>query len=463
MGSGAGGFVLIITSTIVVMLLALAGPPLKFFRSRSLGEPTPAKNHSRRQRASASLWITSASNARASLKFTLLVLAVLVPMAVVLLQLSPKAQQIGDVAISAGGKILIAGGFSSSMQDFTATTELFDPTTNTFAAANQTASMNTGRDGATASLLISGPNTGKVLIAGGAGASSGGEGVTILATTELYDPATNSFAAANQTATMNAARGSATATMITSGPNAGKILIAGGANATSALASTELYDPATNTFAAANHTASMNVGRYGATATVLSIGPNAGKILIAGGADTADSLASTELYDPATNTFAAANQTASMNSARFGATATVLTTGPNAGKILFAGGFGAAPSSGALASTELYDPVTNTFASAMEQTASMNTARYLATATLLVTNGLAAGRIFDRQWGNSTGGVITASSELYDPATNSFAAADLTPSMNTARLQATANTILTGPNAGEILIAGGASRSIRST
>ena len=55
---------------------------------------------------------------------------------------------------------------------------------------------------------------------------------------------------------------------------------------TSALASTELYNPATNTFAAGNQTASMNAARYGATATVLSIGPNAGKILIAGGAGT---------------------------------------------------------------------------------------------------------------------------------------------------------------------------------
>ena len=74
--------------------------------------------------------------------------------------------------------------------------------------------------------------------------------MTVFATTELYDPASNTFAAANQTATMNVARGSATATMITSGPNAGKILIAGGASTSSALASTELYDPATNSFRA---------------------------------------------------------------------------------------------------------------------------------------------------------------------------------------------------------------------
>ena len=50
----------------------------------------------------------------------------------------------------------------------------------------------------------------------------------------------------------------------------------------------------------------MNAARYGATASVLTVGPNAGKILIAGGADNTGSLATTELYDPATNTFAPA-------------------------------------------------------------------------------------------------------------------------------------------------------------
>ena len=46
-----------------------------------------------------------------------------------------------------------------------------------------------------------------------------------------------------------------------------------------ALASTELYDPATNRFALTG-TATMNTGRFFATATLL---PN-GKVLIAGGA-----------------------------------------------------------------------------------------------------------------------------------------------------------------------------------
>ena len=56
-----------------------------------------------------------------------------------------------------------------------------------------------------------------------------------------------------------------------------------------------------------------------------------------------------ELYDPATNTFAPSDQTASMNGARVGARATPL---PN-GKILIEGRFGSASAS---STTELYTP-----------------------------------------------------------------------------------------------------------
>jgi hypothetical protein len=58
-------------------------------------------------------------------------------------------------------------------------------------------------------------------------------------------------------------------------------------------------------------------------------------------------IASTELYDPASNSFAPESATASMNAARAYATATLL---PN-DKVLIAGGFGIF-----LVSTELYTP-----------------------------------------------------------------------------------------------------------
>ena len=91
---------------------------------------------------------------------------------------------------------------------------------------------------------------------------------------------------------MNVGRGSASATLL---PN-GKVLIAGGTDANgSSLTSTELYDPASNTFAASGSTVPMNVDRHFNTITLL---PN-GKVLLAGGNDTnGDALATTELYTP---------------------------------------------------------------------------------------------------------------------------------------------------------------------
>ena len=125
---------------------------------------------------------------------------------------------------------------------------------------------------------------------------------------------------------MNTPRTNATATVLANG----KVLIAGG-DFDNSLSSTELYDPVSNTFAAA--TPSMNGVREAATATLLS----SGKVLIAGGLDNSgfgNPLGTTELYDPATNTFAAS--TPSMNNGRYDATATLL---PN-GKVLIAGGQG---------------------------------------------------------------------------------------------------------------------------
>jgi hypothetical protein len=124
--------------------------------------------------------------------------------------------------------------------------------------------------------------------------------------------------------------------------------------------------------------------------------PN-GKVLIAGGGNGVGYLNSTELYDPVANTFAPPASTAVMNTARQSDTATLL---PN-GKVLIAAGQG----STILSSTELYDPATNSFAAS---TPSMNTARQSHTGTLLP-NGkvLITG-------GNGNAGALN-STELYTP------------------------------------------------
>ena len=129
-------------------------------------------------------------------------------------------------------------------------------------------------------------------------------------------------------------------------------------------------------------TGSMAVIRRAPTATLL---PD-GKVLVVGGSAEliigsngetrgTESLASAELYDPASHTW---STTGSMHQARVYHTATLL---PN-GKVLVAGGLliiPGQPDAAILANSELYDPATGTWS----MTGRMNHARKDFTATLL--------------------------------------------------------------------------------
>ncbi len=351
----------------------------------------------------------------------------------------------------ANGKVLLVGGCNSLWcQNTLASAELYDPATGIF---TPTTSMHTARSSHAATLLPSG----KVLISGGWGGSSA------LVSSEVYDPATETWSDTVPNF-YTAARQVHTATLLPGG----RVLVAGGRGSSGDLSSAEVYDPApahwttTNPLfpARRNHTAtllpggqalivggcdgvnplasaaiydptsdqwattgSLNFARCQHTATLL---PH-GEVLVAGGTN-GTPLTSAELYNPASGAFTV---TGSLNVARASHTATLLPDG----RVLVAGGMG---SGGILTSTEIYDPSSRTWS----LTGGLVTARYRHTATLLPDGNVLI-------VGGNDGGSLT-SSELYDPASGSFT---ITGALNIAREDHSATLLPSG----QVLVAGGLS------
>jgi hypothetical protein len=221
------------------------------------------------------------------------------------------------------GKALIAGGGDADETSI-GSAELYDPATGTW---SYTGSLNTSRRDAPVVLL----NDGRVLIAGGATGFISG---TIVATSELYDPATGTWSySANNLAIP---RDGPTMTKLQDG----RVLIVGGNQADgTCTSSAEIFDPTTNTWSSAG---TMPWGAVGITTTLL---PD-GRVFAAGG-QCATIFANTAIYDPSTNSWAA---TAAMPQARVGQSSFLLSDGT----VLIAGGSD-------LSSSIIYDPSTNTW------------------------------------------------------------------------------------------------------
>lgn len=188
--------------------------------------------------------------------------------------------------------------------------------------------MTSGWINAVATLLTVGPLKGQVLILGGQNLNG------ILDTAQLYNPATGTFK--STIGKMNTGHVLPSVTQLASG----QVLIAGredGFGNSSDAA--ELFDPATQMFtcvgggfAGAGCNATMVDSREFFTGTLL---PN-GKVFLAGGFDnTGNWVASTELFNPATKTFSLSGN---MTSPRGYHSATLITAGPLAGQVLLAGG-----------------------------------------------------------------------------------------------------------------------------
>jgi len=292
----------------------------------------------------------------------------------------------------ADGRVLLAGGYWDSLP--IALAEVYDPATDSFAA---TGSLPTARAWGTATRL----SDGRVLYAGGDPGVwdlSGG----MLASAELYDPRTGTF---TPTGSMATGRNLHTATVLRDG----RVLVTGGSDGPHhALASAELYDPKTGKF---SPTGSMKTARSFHTATLLADG----RVLVTGGsavgwlASPGDFLASAEVYDPKTGRF---SPTGSMAGERVFHTATLLADR----RVLVTGGAyrPATDTTYSLASAELYDPKTGTFSptGSMADLRTFHEATLLADSRVLVTGGDADG------WTYS--GSYLASAEIYDPKIGGF-------------------------------------------
>ena len=285
-----------------------------------------------------------------------------------------------------------------------------------------TGSMLTTRESHTATLL----KDGKVLVVGGMHWATM-PGCTIrcslqlsaLASAELYDPATGKF---TRTGSMSVPRVFHTATLLGNG----KVLVAGGDNRSTTYATAELYDPATRVFTLIGN--NMTTKRSAHTATRLANG----KVLIAGGGGNVGALSTAEIFDPATEKF---TPTGNMHVGRFYFTATLLSNG----RVLVAGGIcdNQGCTGTITSSAELYNAVTGTFArtGSMSAQRSSHRATWLTNGAVLVTGGA-----------TSTG--VTATAERFLPLTGSFVR---TGSMRSQREVHTATRLTNGA----VLVAGG--------
>ncbi|MEP6781433.1 MAG: kelch repeat-containing protein [Gemmatimonadaceae bacterium] len=217
------------------------------------------------------------------------------------------------------GKIAILGGFNGPIPygvptwQSTALVELFDGNTNTFTPYS--ASMKSARGLFTATPLADG----RILIVGGYDAAV----FTTLASAEIFDPATGTSAF---TGSMSKARSGHTATRLADG----KVLIVGGINDALDGATAELYNPTTGQFETVN--GAMSVPRKHHAAALMSDG----RVAIIGGESLDNWVRGTaEAYDPVSRTFSPLGY---MATPRRRPTASVITAGPNAGKIFVFGG-----------------------------------------------------------------------------------------------------------------------------
>ncbi|HEX2573692.1 MAG TPA: kelch repeat-containing protein [Polyangia bacterium] len=283
-----------------------------------------------------------------------------------------SARALHTATLLADGQVLVAGGEQSGNGSL-ASAELYDPVAGTFSL---TSPMRSPRQAHTATLL----SNGRVLITGG---FDGAVTRQLLASAELYDPATRTFFPVGN---MNFRRQLHQATVLQDG----RVLITGGYGGppgspnAAPVREVEIYEPATGQFTVLT---TLNTARFLHQATLL----RSGQVLVTGGANFA-SVAAAEIFDPATDSF---YDIGNMLTARQSHTTTLLANG----WVLIAGGSPAFQSLVASSTAELFDPGSGQFfdAGTLVHGRERHGATLLAGGQVLLAGGHAADNVLEAE------------------------------------------------------------------
>src|SRR6266498_1948724 len=353
--------------------------------------------------------------------------------------LDPRWGAVGFMATSryehtltllSNGNVLAVGGRSStSSTTALASAEVYNQATGTWAA---TASLTSARRLHTATQLNTGSNSttsGKVLVAGGI------SGSTTVSTFQLYSPSAGTW---TTEANMDAGRHAHTATLLANG----RVLAVGGLNGTTTLQTAAVYDPASGSGTWTATAGSLPSALKNHTAMLIQTSNSQinNKVLLVGGNDGTQTIANVYLFDPTASTFSALTSLSAPRELH-----TAVTMPSSNGKILVAGGKNG---STVLSSALMYDPASGN--GSWSSAGTMTSARMNHLMVALPQGILANGTVLVGG-GSSTGSDTLSSSELFS-GTATWAAT----STMTGPLQLTQTVTL--PN-NKVLIAGGLSSS----
>jgi hypothetical protein len=330
-----------------------------------------------------------------------------------------SAPRFDGVAAPLPGERILVAGGTDQTGAAVNTAEIYNAFTNTW---SQAANMSTPRALSTAIALPDG----RVLVAGGQTVVS--DASSALASGEVYNPASNTWTPV--TNSMSSPRGRHVAVLL----GTGKVLLAGGNGTTAAgNASADLYDPATNSFAPAG---SMGTARIFPGLALLSTG----RVLVAGGTTDLGNppVSSGETYNPATNTW-----TPAANAMPGGIRLDPAGAALPGGRALIAGGGVSGSTMPALATADIYDAATNSFTAAGN---SMSSRRIAGVAIPLVDGRVLVAGGAPAPSPSTT--PATSSADLFDPASGTFSPA---APMGTPRVFPAAALL----DDGRVLVAGG--------